>query len=482
VFEDLVIARPEGEASTCLLDDWVGDEAELVLTEETLHEIHRWDDPVGRAKLHENRERFGMLAPRDENWLPLVDTVAKIVPRAGPSDRSHLARAAAAGADFFATRDDAVLAASREFERSFGVVIATPTDVLNRLDRRRSQASYEPASLAGTRLRLEPAVSAEREVVADIQMHALGERRHDARTLVRAVRGAGGAGQLNYVWDDTGRREGVVGVVSRSDHVEIPILRTRASGRRGEALARQVLASQRAFAVELGVPEVRVTEPCLAPGVLRALADEDFTMSEAGWVVPVRRGLAEFSGTAQEAGIIERRQWPVKILGAGIPTYLISIDPDWAGSLIDPRLTDAELFARPLELGLAREHVYYRSAANGRRIAPPARLMWWVKGNKRGPGAVRAVSLVAEAVVTTPKQAFRRFERLGTLEWSQVAGWDRVQAIRFTHTELLQPIGLDVARTIFERAGWTFRAPQSPCMLSEKQFEALYRAGVSHAE
>lgn len=184
---------------------------------------------------------------------------------------------------------------------------------------------------------------------------------------------------------------------------------------------------------------------------------------------------------------MERRLWPLKLLDADIPTYMVSIEPAWAELLFEARLAGETLFPRELALGLSREHVYYRSTT-GLSLHYPGRILWYVKGGKLGhpEGHLRAVSQLSEVVRGGPKELYRRFSRLGAWSFDQVrqaAGTrSEAMALRVVDTELLaKPLSLEDLRAAYREVGRDFHAPQAPITVDESIFSRLYARSSQYA-
>jgi len=178
----------------------------------------------------------------------------------------------------------------------------------------------------------------------------------------------------------------------------------------------------------------------------------------------------------------------LKITGGELATFMISVHPVWAEQLFDTNLAAATLFGRRLDLGLSREHVYYRGAGWAGGLAHPARILWYVKGGTPGHpvGHLRATSQLAEVVVGRPRTLHQRFARLGVWTEQQVCDAasenNTVMALRFTDTEVFErPLDLTTLNQVYQTAGGTFRAPQSPQRVGEHMFCLLYRRASAHA-
>jgi hypothetical protein len=271
-------------------------------------------------------------------------------------------------------------------------------------------------------------------------------------------------------------------------------MRVAGSDALSRAVARQLAFAQREAAARKRLEEVLVTDPHLRPAVREALRSEGFEPSGDDWRCGIRFGtfpaseLDPIPDSPLAAVALERSRWPIKVTGAEVRTYVLSVRPYWAEQLFDQNLSAQTLFPRSTGLGLSREHVYYR-AARPAGIRAPARLLWYVTGNQPGHrvGHIRAVSYLTDVVIGPPEQLHRRFSQLGTWDLTNVkdaAGSSgRAMALRFCDTELLaRPLDLDQLRDLYREDGKTFQPPQSPMPVPEDVFIRLYRQSSANAE
>jgi hypothetical protein len=140
-----------------------------------------------------------------------------------------------------------------------------------------------------------------------------------------------------------------------------------------------------------------------------------------------------------EAAEFERVWWPAKILDADLATFIVPIRGVFADDLLGHVPT---LVARPADLGLSREHVYYRSGQS--RPNGPGRILWYSSARDK---EIVACSLLVESVTGTPEVLHRAFANLGVWNLHQVrAAMDkrgRVNALRFADTEIFtRPVPL----------------------------------------
>jgi GNAT superfamily N-acetyltransferase len=488
VLEDLVVQAPSS-SSQYLLEDWVDELVEFCVTDEIFNESNATPTDALREQLLVAASRYRNLSRNGAPWEQHLSTVARCVPRAGESDHRHLARAIEGGAVFFVTRDEKMIDGSEAIAEAFGLTVVSPDGLLDRLDRQRSQDRYEPVVLQGTDLTDERLSASDREAfVGALLNHGEGERAHTLRETLRGAFVDGERSEVRVIREVSG---GVLAGMIRSsgdDELEIKALRVGRVNRLTDAIARQLVFGQRAVAADRHFSRVIVNDPAPSPAVIRSLEAEGFVPSETGWSCPVGHGIRCAPDVLDDdsdpvvASAYERLHWPAKVVGAGVPTFMISIEPVYAEQLFDANLAEATLFARDRALGLSREHVYYRAPGTNRSLAGPARVVWYVKGGKPGHpvGHVRAVSHLIEVQRDRPRTLYRRFARLGVWDQTQVeSAAERsglAMALRLTDTELFdRPLDLPGLRSIYKDAGETFHPPQAPVSVSEHTFCLLYR-------
>jgi predicted transcriptional regulator len=305
--------------------------------------------------------------------------------------------------------------------------------------------------------------------------HGDGERAAMLRAMLRGALADRENSEVIVVRDAAG--DILAGVIRRmhKDDLEVPCLRVGRVSALTEAIGRQLVFQQREAAADRGFARVVVTDTNTPPIIKRALADEFFRSEQTTWTSTVMHGIHSAPTVLVQphdraaAADFERRHWPVKVIDAGLPTYMVSIEPSFAERLFDANLASATLFPRDPVLGLSREHVYYRSPVTSKNITGPARILWYVKQKRPGHpvGHVRAVSHLIEVAVDRPRTLYNRYARLGVWTQEQVesvaARTGQAMALRFADTELLdRPLSLEDLRNAFTSAGLKFFAPQGP--------------------
>jgi hypothetical protein len=189
-------------------------------------------------------------------------------------------------------------------------------------------------------------------------------------------------------------------------------------------------------------------------------------------------------GNSAAVAEVERLLWPTKLLGRGLPTYLVPIKPGWAEHIVDERLAHAGLFGARDDLALNREAVYYRSPQQPAPSAP-GRVLWYVSADQATieGKAIRACSAIDEVAVVDGRDAYRRNRRFGVYAWRDIqelrdASPDgSLMTIRFSSTELLDtPVTLDRLRSIMAGYGKGIMTA-GPMPITDAEFAQIYRAG-----
>ena len=505
VFLDLV--TPEGRPieTMHLLDDWVSERAELFITKEIPVEVRE-----------QTRRKSGMFRRRDAPatvWEPIADRLrfAATAQGRGPlsdhdqRDVRHISRAAAVGASFFVTRDEKLIRRFRAVAGEAGVELVTPGEFTARLD---APATYAPVMLENTSFSLSPAAKFPvDELVARFLNYGAGEKAYRLRARLRETIADRAYSTAWVVADE--REQPVALYAQRIGPASLEVTLLRAVGPMASTLSRHVAHMQRQRAMHLGLPEARVSDDMLSASFHAALAAEGYRYDVNGWRATPRRGLLPVSDIGAAGGPLvrheqeiaemlssvvddarfrpglaadlERELAPLKLLGAGIRSYLVPIKSHWAAELFDSALSRATLFGRDPALGISREHVYYSGALHPPRT--PARIVWYVSGAapRGGPGAVRAVSTLEEAVVDRPGTLYRRYQHLGVWKRDEVLATARngkALALRFSDTELFaNPISLAELRTLSEDARHTLFL-RSVAELPEHLFASIYERGI----
>lgn len=271
-------------------------------------------------------------------------------------------------------------------EKRFGLRIMLPVDVITHLDELVRAEAYRPAGLLGTawssRLLGAGDATRARHLVAD------GERPKGFQDLLDSL--ARDQRERVGVFDPTGHMAAAYCAFIQNSELLVPLARV-ASVSIGDTLARQIIFRLRQLAREKSVPTIRLTDDHVSRS-LRLAALEDGFQPISGELIAF---CLDVCGTALEishrailaardaaldappllrstmpsiaAAEIERVWWPAKIIDSALTSYLIPIRPAFSNDLLGiPETLDG----RSDQLGLSREHVYYRSPRGTRPVAP----------------------------------------------------------------------------------------------------------------
>ena len=343
VLQDLVTDRIQGEASRHLEDAWLTEVVELCITNEEWKEIDRCEDRALRERMLRRASAFRTLPSSSE---ARVDVMRVAVPSAGGSDHQQLAQAAAGQAAYFVTRDEALLNAEEKVEKSLRIRVTRPEELILRLDQLRSRGRYEPEALEGTAIVAGSVADLERgQYEAAFTNNGAGERAGQLKQILRPLLADPARNDLHVYRDLDGRLLATLAHAAEARTLEVKLIRVAAPGRLGNTLGRRLAFLARRTAAEKGLPRVVISDPAPSDAVQAILQDEEYSPSgdDERWTCEVARGLVHVSALRNErtglepSGVAaeESRCWPVKVLGGGLPTFMVSIAPSWAEDLFE---------------------------------------------------------------------------------------------------------------------------------------------------
>ncbi len=105
---------------------------------------------------------------------------------AGAADHRHVARAIAADATSFITRDDEILEASARLRQELRIDVVRPESLIVALDRLRSAGHYEPEALHATSVvELGPGDVDQKAFVSAFLNYGAGERTAELHSILR---------------------------------------------------------------------------------------------------------------------------------------------------------------------------------------------------------------------------------------------------------------------------------------------------------
>ena len=515
---------PDTEESKALQADWLQSSVELQITPETLNEINRHSTQSHRLRNRQRAAQFTAVRTRHDKFAAAESTVKQYfcspLSESDASDVRQLAWTIASGCRFFVTRDEKVLNLSSRLYREFGTSAIRPSDLIVQLDELQERSKYNPARVAGVltlrRLRQAPTDSFINALQASVRKETKPRFRERFCKYLAAPKTCHCWG---LSWGEEKPAALVVYDCSSKAELLVPFMRV-ARGPEAIAIVRNLLLRVVKEAVAENRSRIVITDPYCLDFVEEELKKDGFSREDRHWVkhtMPIAvtaktfveqisligglggsggkpeatRGLSEIvRSDTRTAHRLERAYWPLKIIDALLPSYIIPIQPQWAAELFDDDLANQDLFGARTKLSLNREGVYYRSAVPTGGLAAPGRILWYVSDDKKYQGSkcIRACSFLDDVVVGRPKELFRRFDRLGVYEWKhliELAKGDidtSLMAVRYSDTQLLaNPIRWDTFQKVLQAAGVRTQL-QSPQLIPTQVFANLYRQGMGYKE
>jgi GNAT superfamily N-acetyltransferase len=502
--------RPGHADSLSLLADHLTDRLALFRTSGLDAEIETLNGPLREQCL----SRAGSLsrAPRDhQRHTALIEhlkvearAVEPLYPRTRQDefDLQHVAAAIAGNLNVFVTMDSdlkRVLSAAAE---KLGLRILHPADVVVRIDELARAEAYRPVDLEDTAYVERLIGSGEDEIVKNLANVPSGERPLDLLRSARQLAIAGG--DRLGIYSPSGELVGLFGFQQIGKVISVPMLRISRSSI-GETLIRQLLFRLRQLARDRGADVITIDKSLIQQKALVAAVEDGFlehgdvlyafVIDHIGLAAAIEHAAVRAARAAGlppppslrsgmtpiAAAALERAWWPAKVLDSELRTYMVPIQQVYSAELLG---VPQSLLRRDDNLGLSREHVYYRRPGT-QRLAAPSRLLWYMSEGGRAveKAAVVGCSQLDAVHVAPARDLHSRFQHLGVYELGTVLEAERngnAQALRFTNTEIFRHrIPRESMRVIAAKVGVTISAPQSPRSIPAASFNALYREGMS---
>lgn len=518
------------DESKSLMADWLGEFVELCVTGEIYNEIDRHRDALHRTRQRARVERFRVLPSDKPREDKVVAELERLFPeKKSDSDRSdmrQLARTVVGGATYFVTRDGPVRDQADELYERFGLVVVSPYELVLRFDELRREEEYRPKRFIAPGIKqAKPRGHDDLERIADL-LHVgqpSPEPRNRTLARLRDIVAAPDRFDISCITGYDGSMIAAYAIDRQApDILRVPLFSV-ADSAIGRTAAHHFTEKLTMLATTEGRPVIMVMGNAGGRRIDEALVDAGFSRERDGWLklaLPVVASAHDLALEVDRVGTrcveaksfadrvmthlcsekethvrqqflarVERVLWPAKIVGTELPCYIVPIRPYWAQHLFDVDLAEQTLFGADLKLLMNSENAFYR-AARPPILTAPARVLWYVSRDSAYPGTktIRACSYLDEVLIAPPKEAFRRFQRLGVYKWSNVfelANNDlgkKVMAFRFSKTEMLRrPVAWKRIQDELRRHGGRASQFQSPLRVDESCFMELYKIGLGGA-
>lgn len=385
-------------------------------------------------------------------------------------DLVHIADAIANKARYFVTNDESLVKrVGAPVATEWGLELLRPHQFIELVFKESRTQLYESRLIETLNLTWHPTSRYSEQALEEAFLIHGRERATDFRRALRSsiVRSPGTAEVLE---DDTGEFWALLATSTTESVMTVALVRAK-PGRRSSTLILQIARLIRERAVANGVHKVLVQRGAVTEQTARLLLEDGFVSEQGDLRASVEGGVISTAGVSRRWALgaepsprqvteFERTYWPLTVIGAGLPVYVVPIQPRFAAHLFG--LTDGPgLFdIGSKDLGLMRENVYYSGAMM--TLPPgPGRILWYVTQDAtRTTRQIAAYSRLVESARLEPDEAFRRFKHLGIFDRKDLRGVaakdGRVHVIRFEDTVILRrPIDRAEMNPMFERHATT---------------------------
>lgn len=444
------VRRDHREESSELRADWLQPLVTFAVSGEVNNEINKITDSTYKKHLRESTTHLTRLStsrPADrtleDELLASVDAALLAKDPSLNADVLQLADAIHAGADYFVTNDSNIHVAAAVWKlNERGIKIVRPHELVRALIPASFMSDFRSRLIDDSDLEwrvvtgVDPALEPMFRVYGDESRPAVfNQRLRDLLARPKSV-------TVQQLHDGDGRPWALAAFELGSGVLRLPLLRVF-RGERGATVAFQLIRYFRRVAWGFGATRIEITDPAISQALDGALRADGFSdgMLRGADLGPGTTTCDDLGAiTAAEVVSAERTRWPLVVTGAGLPTYLVPIQPKWASRLFG--LDDGLFPVRRRGWGLSRELVYF----SGSRLVPrelPARVLWYASSDRTTRlSQIIAWSVMVDAVRVSVDEAIERFAKLGVFRKSDIkdsAGKDgKVSVIRFQDTERLQ--------------------------------------------
>ena len=439
--------------SKALLSDFLADELNLKITDETLVEIDRDDNAERRNRSRQEALRFQQVPYDDQSFRRLQASLEKVLPTASDNDLSdikQLAKAAASNANYFATRDKTLLGKTEVINELTGLHVLTPARIVVEINDR--IAGIQGAErISGSNVEWRRLSTSELQSFESAMFLRERERKHHfdqildmhlskpQRSICEILRFGGATVAIRVVSVDDGKVLNVhLGRITHRAHdrfvepyfVMALVQKTLQTGAEVIVVDRDEVCDRlaphyRDFGfVEHGGNLVRFCIPAV-------MCREDVLHR----MESLRPGSSSIYA-GMNPGELERRCSPLCLADFEQDYLIIPIRPGYAMNIVDfVRSADDFFGGDPTRL-LRPDNVYYRSANIFKNLAPPARILWYVSDD----GLIAGSSHLDGVEIGPAKEIYRKHQKRGTLDRKrvvQIANGDpkgEVMALSFSDT------------------------------------------------
>ena len=501
IFFDIIKpGRNQGDVSKSLLSDFLVELIDLRVTDELFVEINRSDDHAQREQDREYAHQFGPVR-YDLNLSTAIETnLKKILPSdswRSLSDIRQLAKTAASGVKYFATRDRRILREAESIKDTTGLHVLSPSELIVEVHELQDPKAYIPERVSGIGFRWNRLRSTELKDLPYESFLVQDEGKGEFKGRLERCLADPNRFDCELLWLGDGAI--AIRVTERHEGDPVATIHMARGSNSGQRLQiEQFLVSDSIIkAATIGTEKIEFTDNGVLLRLMPELERIGFIAAEDKLVrlcfsESLRReeALSHTSEVAPEVSSIfhsmsdldlQRHCSPLA-LSSSEECFMIPIRPGFALSLVDQRQSANDLFGGDTNILLRWDNVYYRKKTHHRMLRPPARLLWYVSGIQK---QVVAISQLDDVEIGTPGDLFRKYRGLGILDWSQIYDMcdgdpdTDIMALKFSHTfPFRRPISLENLRDIYDEESVNL-VLQSPSQVPPSIFKRLFQFGFS---
>jgi predicted nucleic acid-binding protein/GNAT superfamily N-acetyltransferase len=516
LYRNIPTTETEKESHS-LKADWLLDEISLYVTTEIYYELTRKTTLDDQNKMRDFiRKNFD--EAKDNNYQPHYERLKELKLKTKEkltdntdSDIKHLAKAIAANADFYITRDKEVLGLHEELKES--IIILQPAEMLLYIDELLNSSKYQQSKLITSGWK-QKKISWEKftPLISTFLNQSKGEKKNIFETELKKISLDAGRYNSLMISDSTNNQDIAMLVWEIQEGLlSISFLRIY-KNKLSQVLAKYLLTMLHNIAVLKNCNIIKVDDNYISDETIEVLQGFRFKKDTDYWYKVCLSGVFEindlkghletikhkFSFSSNKIQDIlalieqnhskdallevEKSLYNVKIIENDIPCYIIPIQPSFAKHLFDEDANEYELFGtNSLHLILNNENVYYKAANRG--IISPSRVLWYISGTTddkftKNKKVLKATSYIDAVYEDSPKNLYKLFKNLGIYDFKDIndINKEKVLAFKFTHTEILsKTLTLKQLRKIYHDFTNKEFNPISAVKIPHELFMHLYK-------
>jgi len=434
-----------------LMADWIVTEVDYYRTSETTNELFRDKNKNRQDQTRDFLRNYSELNI-DKSLLKLKEVELESIYKGKTindiSDRRQLAETVLSGIPYFITLDDGILKHREKVFEKFNLKVISPPQLRLEIDYSINSSNYYPNRLSAENFSIGKLKPEERTNLDTLFLsNATGEKKQSFNKIINSIITKGELGEVLIIKE----RDEIVALVSyyeEEDFIIVPLVRTKYYPLT-QTIFMQNLSDLLKIALNRGKKFIVISDIHISPLDKQILLKYDFFEVDNKWIRGIKQGIVSINDLEIELNnfgkaipylnellqevenstdnkyylnmlSLEKMLWPLKIIEAEIPCFIIPIKPYYAKELFDTKAAKAELFGVQPKLIWNKENVYYRN------IAPnvekyPARILWYASDDRLSPRskAIVCSSYLNEVVTGPAKEIFTKHERFGIYSWKK---------------------------------------------------------------